>query len=71
MTELKTQEWLKGKKTYIMLVLFCLFVVVTGEVPEGATDIIGGLDPEAIEKMLMAGVLGAIKAGWNRSNGGS
>jgi len=62
----RTQNWLKGKKTYLALIALCAFALFNGQLPEGSEEAIGGFDPEAIETALWGAVVGAIKAAWNR-----
>jgi hypothetical protein len=68
---MRIQEWFQGYKVYILLASYCVFVVVTGQVPEGTESALGGMDEAAIKELLMAGVVGALKAKWNRVTAGS
>lgn len=60
------QDWLKGYKTYIILIAYAALVLITGKVPEGTEDAVAGFNMEAIEKSLLAAAFGTGKAAWNR-----
>ena len=63
---MKVKSWLKGKKTYLICVAYCVVVMVTGQVPEGTEGAIGGFDIDAIKEALVANAFMAAKASWNR-----
>jgi hypothetical protein len=65
----KYQEYLKGYKTFLLLGAYIIFVLVSGEDATVAGHTIEGMDPEAIQKALIAGVLVTLKAWANRSFG--
>ena len=60
------QDWLKGYKTYLVLLAFAAFVLFTGQEPPGTPGAVLGFSPEAIEKAMLAAVMIAAKAAWNR-----
>jgi hypothetical protein len=65
-------EWLQGYKAYLVLTAYCIFVMATGQVPEGSEDGgVLGFSYEAIEKAILAQVAMAAKAKWNRVTAGS
>ena len=63
---MKVKSWLKGKKTYLICTVYCVMVMVTGQVPEGTEDAIAGFDIDAIKEALIANAFMAAKASWNR-----
>jgi hypothetical protein len=65
----KWQEYLKGYKTFILLGAYIIYVLVSGEDTIVAGHTIEGMDPEAIQKALIAGVIVTLKAWANRSFG--
>ena len=68
------QGWFQGYKTYLVLIAYCIFVVSTGRVPEGAMgseDTVLGLDYGSIKELLATAVAATLKAKWNRVTAGS
>lgn len=61
---------LYGYKTYILVMAYMIFVMATGQPMSGEDPVLGGLSAEAVQKELLAGVLLALKAKWNRTNPG-
>jgi len=68
---MRPQDWLQGYKTYLWLIALCVFIVTTGQVPEGTEGALAGLDEASIKELLSVGALSALKAKWNRVTAGS
>ena len=64
MEELLT--YLKGKKTYILVALYCVFVMIDGAEPAGFGGMLADVDAEKIQTMLMGLMVASGKAAWER-----
>jgi hypothetical protein len=60
----KAQELLKGKKTHLLVILYCIVVIITGEDPSGGSAL--DLSPDAIKELLMGLMISSGKAAWDR-----
>jgi hypothetical protein len=60
----KVQEFLKGKKTHLLVIVYCIMVIITGEDPSGGSAL--DLTPEAIKELVMGLMISSGKAAWDR-----
>jgi len=59
-------EFLKGKKTYILVAIYILVVLVTGDTYIDDTNILSGIDAEALKEILLAAMVATGKAAFDR-----
>jgi len=62
----KIKAFLAGKKTHLLVLVYVLFVLVTGGAPAGSEDAIAGLDPAAIQNALLGLMISTAKAAFDR-----
>ena len=60
----KILEFLKGKKTYLLVLLYVALTLALGVDPD--QGVIAGMDPEAIQSALMGLMVATAKAAWDR-----
>ena len=57
-------EFLKGKKTYLLVLLYVILVLVTGV--EGDETILSSLDPDKLKEAVLGLVVATGKAAFDR-----
>ena len=57
-------EFLKGKKTYLLVLLYTILVLVTGV--EGDETILSSLDPDKLKEAVLGLVVATGKAAFDR-----
>jgi hypothetical protein len=60
----KAKEFLKGKKTHLLVIVYCIMVIITGEDPSGGSAL--NLTPEAVKELVMGLMISSGKAAWDR-----
>jgi hypothetical protein len=58
------REWFKGKKTYLLVLLYVILVLCTGVEPD--EGVISSLNPEKLQEALMGLMVATGKAAWDR-----
>ena len=58
------QEFFKGKKTYLLVLLYVILVLATGVEPD--ETLISSLDPDKLKEALMGLMVATGKAAWDR-----
>jgi hypothetical protein len=58
------KNWLKGKKTYLLVLLYVILVLATGV--DADETVISSLDPDKLKEALMGLMVATGKAAWDR-----
>jgi len=60
------QKYLVGKKTYLLVIVYCIVVLSTGSEPAGFGGMLSDIDADKIQQILLGMMVATAKAAWER-----